>query len=389
MNIKQLLVGFALTATVSGAALAADPVKIGLVLPMSGPFAAYGKQIEYGAKLYLATNGDTFGGRKVELIVKDDSPGTAGDVSKRLAQELVIKDKVDILAGFALTPSAFAVAPIATEAKKPMIVMNAATSAITTKSPYIVRTSMTLPQNAAPIASWAAKNGIKKVFILIADYGPGYDAGAQFRKTFTAAGGQIVDEVKVPVNNPDYGPYLQRIKDAQPDAVFLFLPPGAGTVAFMKGFTERGLGKAGIKLISTGDLTDEDILDALGDSALGLITAFHYSAAHPSPENKAYVAAYEKAYPKDRPNFMSVGGYDGVHLIAETLKKTGGSTDADKFIAAAEGQRWVSPRGPVSIDPATRDIVQTIYIRKVERVGAKLQNVEFDQVPAFKDPGKP
>lgn len=389
MNIKQLLVGFALTATVSGAALAADPVKIGLVLPMSGPFAAYGKQIEYGAKLYLATNGDTFGGRKVELIVKDDSPGTAGDVSKRLAQELVIKDKVDILAGFALTPSAFAVAPIATEAKKPMIVMNAATSAITTKSPYIVRTSMTLPQNAAPIASWAAKNGIKKVFILIADYGPGYDAGAQFRKTFTAAGGQIVDEVKVPVNNPDYGPYLQRIKDAQPDAVFLFLPPGAGTVAFMKGFTERGLGKAGIKLISTGDLTDEDILDALGDSALGLITAFHYSAAHPSPENKAYVAAYEKAYPKDRPNFMSVGGYDGMHLIAETLKKTGGSTDADKFIAAAEGQRWVSPRGPVSIDPATRDIVQTIYIRKVERVGAKLQNVEFDQVPAFKDPGKP
>ena len=388
MNLKQLVFGVALTAAFSGVAISAEPLKIGLVLPMSGPFAAYGKQIEHGVRLYLATQGDTLNGRKVELFIKDDSPGTAGDVSKRLAQELVVKEKVDILAGFALTPSAFAVAPIATEAKKPMIVMNAATSAITTKSPYIVRTSMTLPQNSAPIASWAAKSGIKKVFVLIADYGPGYDAAGQFRKTFTAAGGQIVDEVKVPVSNPDYGPYLQRIKDAQPQAVFLFLPPGAGTVAFMKGFTERGLAQAGIKLISTGDLTDEDILDALGDSALGLITAFHYSAAHPSPENKAYIAAYEKVYPNDRPNFMSVGGYDGMRLIAETLKKTGGSTDADKFAAAAKGLQWVSPRGPVTIDPDTNDIVQTIYIRKVERVGGKLQNVEFDQVIAFKDPGK-
>jgi branched-chain amino acid transport system substrate-binding protein len=372
----------------TGSALAADPLKIGLILPLTGPFASTGKQIEAAARLYMAKNGDTVAGRKVELIVKDDSPGTAGDVSKRLAQELVVKDKVDILAGFGLTPSAFAVAPVATEAKKPMIVMNAATSAVTTKSPYIVRTSMTLPQNSAPIASWAAKNGIKKVFILIADYGPGYDAGGQFKKTFTAAGGQIVDEVKAPVSNPDYGPFLQRIKDAKPDAVFLFLPPGAGTVAFMKGFSERGLGQAGIKLISTGDLTDEDILDALGDSALGLITAFHYAEAHKSPENKAYTEAYYKAYPKDRPNFMSVGGYDGMRLIAETLKKTGGSTDAAKFVDAAKGMKMDSPRGPVTIDPATRDIVQTIYIRKVERVAGKLQNVEIDSVVDFKDPGK-
>ncbi len=392
MSLKKHLVGLALGTVLglagAGAARAAEPLKIGLVLPMSGPFAAYGKQIEHGVKLYLAQHGDTFAGRKVELLLKDDSPGTAGDVSKRLAQELVVKDKVDILAGFALTPSAFAVAPIATEAKIPMVVMNAATSAITTKSPYIVRTSMTLPQNSAPIASWAARNGIKKVFILIADYGPGYDAAAQFRKTFTAAGGQIVDEVKAPLANPDYGPYLQRIKDAKPDAVFLFLPPGAGTVAFMKGFTERGLGQAGIKLIATGDLTDEDILGALGDSALGLITAFHYSQVHDSPENKAYVAAYEKAYPKDRPNFMSVGGWDGMHLIDAVLQKTGGSAEGDKFIAAAKGLKWMSPRGPVSIDPATRDIVQNIYIRKVERVGGVLQNVEFDKVPDFKDPGK-
>jgi branched-chain amino acid transport system substrate-binding protein len=382
------MIALAAAAAFSGAAWSADPVKIGLVLPMSGPFAAYGKQIEHGVKLYLARNGDTFGGRKVELILKDDSPGTAGDVSKRLAQELVVKDKVDILAGFGLTPSAFAVAPVATEAKKPMVVMNAATSSVTTKSPYLVRTSMTLPQNSAPIATWAARNKIAKVFTLVADYGPGHDAETQFKKTFAAAGGQIVGEVRAPVKNPDFAPYLQKIKDTKPDAVFIFLPPGAETIAFMKGFTERGLAQAGIRLISTGDLPDEDILDAIGDAALGLVTSFHYSEAHKSPENKAYVEAYYKAYPKDRPNFMSVGGYDGMHLIAETLKKTNGSTDADKFIEAAKGMKWTSPRGPVHIDPATRDIVQTIYIRKVERVDGKLQNVEFDQIADFKDPGK-
>ncbi|MCK9381416.1 MAG: ABC transporter substrate-binding protein [Sulfuritalea sp.] len=387
-HLKKSITLAAIALAASLTAQAADPIKIGLVLPMTGPFAAYGKQIEHGVKLYLATQGDTFGGRKVELIVKDDSPGTAGDVSKRLAQELVIKDKVDILAGFGLTPSAFAVAPVATEAKKPMVVMNAATSAVTTKSNYIVRTSMTLPQNSAPIASWAAKNKIKKVFTLVADYGPGHDAEGQFKKTFTAAGGEIVGEVRAPVKNPDFAPFLQKIKDTKPDAVFIFLPPGAETIAFMKGFTERGLTAAGIRLISTGDLPDEDILDAIGDAALGLVTAFHYSEAHKSPENKAYTEAYYKAYPKDRPNFMSVGGYDGMHLIAEVLKKTGGNADADKFIEAARGMKWNSPRGPISIDPATRDIVQNIYIRKVEKVGGKLQNVEFDHVADFKDPGK-
>jgi len=374
-----------------GAALgarAADPVKVGLVLPMTGPFAAYGKQIEHGVRLYLAKNGDTVAGRKIELIIKDDAPGTAGDVSKRLAQELVVKDNVDILAGFGLTPSAFAVAPVATEAKKPMVVMNAATSAVTTKSNYLVRASMTLPQITAPIASWAAKNGIKKVFTVVSDYGPGHDAEGQFKKTFTAAGGEIAGEVRVPVRNPDFAPYLQKVKDTKPDAVFLFVPAGEAGIAFMKGFQERGLAEAGIKLIATGDLTDEDVLDAIGDPALGVINSFHYAEAHKSAENDAYVAAYAKAYPKDRPNFMSVGGYDGMHLIVEGLKKTGGDASADKFIEAVKGMKWMSPRGPVSIDPATRDIVQNVYIRKVTRVGGRLQNVEFDHVADFKDPGK-
>ena len=387
-QLKFSLAAAALALASSFSAQAADPIKVGLILPMSGPFAAYGKQIEHGVKLYLATHGDSVAGRKIELIVKDDSPGTAGDVSKRLATELVVKDKVDVLAGFGLTPSAFAVASVATEGKKPMVVMNAATSSVTTKSNYIVRTSMTLPQTTAPIASWAAKNKIKKVFTLVADYGPGHDAEGQFKKTFTAAGGVCGGEVRAPVKNPDFAPFLQKIKDTKPDAVFIFLPPGAETIAFMKGFTERGLAKAGIQLISTGDLTDEDILDAIGDAALGVVSSDHYAESHKSPENKAYTEAYAKAYPNDRPNYMSVGGYDGMHLILEALKKTNGNTDADKFMEAAKGMKWVSPRGPISIDPATRDIVQTIYIRKVERVGGKLQNVEFDQLADQKDPGK-
>ena len=390
MTQTRRLTGFFVALTASSmafSALAADPLKIGFVLPMSGPFAAYGKQIEHGARLYLKEHKDTIAGRKVEILVKDDT-GVAPEISKRAAQELLVKDRVDILAGFGLTPSAFAVAPLATEAKKPMVVMNAASSAITTKSNFIVRTSHTLPQVTAPIASWAAANKIRKVFTLVADYGPGHDAEAQFRKTFTAAGGEIIGEVRTPVKNPDFAPFLQKIKDAKPDAVFLFVPPGEQTIAFMKGFAERGLAKAGIHIIGTGDLTDEDLLDTVGDNALGIITSFHYADAHKSPENQAYTDAYAKAYPKDRPNFMSVGGYDGMQLIARTLEKTKGDASGEKFIEAARGMSWNSPRGPVSIDPVTRDIVQTIYIRKVTRVGSKLQNIEFDQVPAFKDPGK-
>jgi branched-chain amino acid transport system substrate-binding protein len=387
--LEALALALTLAVGVAAPACAADPVKIGLVLPMSGPFADYGKQIEHGVRLYLALHGDSAGGRKIELIVKDDNPGTAGDLSRRLTQELVVKDKVDVLAGFGLTPAALASASIATEAKRPMVVMNAATSVITTRSPYIVRTSHTLAQDTAPMALWAARHQIKKVYTLVADYGPGHDAEAQFKKSFTGAGGEIVAEARVPVKDPDFAPFLQRVRDAKPDALFLFLPPGADTIAFMKGFVERGLGDAGIRIIATGDLTDEDMLGGMGEPALGVITAFHYAQSHASPENAAYTAAYAKAYPNDRANFMSVAGYDGMQLIAQVLQKTGGNADADAFIAAAKGMSWMSPRGRVTIDPETRDIVQTVYIRKVERVAGLLQNVEFDATPGVKDPGKP
>ena len=372
----------------SAGGVAAQPVKIGVVAEFSGPFADYGTQIVNGMKTYLKQNGDTFGGRKIEIIQRDTT-GAAPDIAKRLAQELITRDNVDILAGFGLTPNALAVAPIDAEAKKPMVIMNAATSIITTKSPYIVRVSHTLPQDTQPIAQWAFKNGIKRAYTLVSDYGPGIDAEGAFVKAFKAAGGQVLDSVRTPLQNPDFAPYLQRIKDSKPDAVFVFLPPGSQTIAFIKGYEERGLKQAGVKLIGTGDLTDDGVLQAMGEPTLGLITSFHYSASHDSPENKAFVKAYAEVNgTKYRPNFMACAGYDGMAAIAEALKKTGGSVDPDKFLAALKGMKLMSPRGPITIDPETRDIVQTVYIRKVEKVNGELYNMEFDKFPDVKDPGK-
>jgi branched-chain amino acid transport system substrate-binding protein len=371
-----------------GPVIAQETVRIGVVAEFSGPFADYGQQIVAGMKTYLKQNGEVFGGRKIELITRDTT-GAAPDIAKRLAQELVTRDNVDILAGFGLTPNALAVAPVSAEAKKPMVIMNAATSVITTRSPYIVRLSHTLPQDTQPMALWAAKNGIKRVFTMVSDFGPGIDAEGAFIKAFKAAGGEIVDSVRTPLSNVDFAPFLQRIKDSKPEAVFVFLPPGNQTIAFIKGYEERGLKQAGIKLIATGDLTDDGVLQAMGEPTLGLITSFHYSAAHDSPENKAFVKAYgEVNGTKLRPNFMAVGGYDGMAAIYEALKKTGGSTDAEKVMAALKGLKLASPRGPLTIDPETRDPIQTVYIRKVEKIAGGLYNVEFDRLPDQKDPGK-
>jgi len=370
------------------AASAQNVVKLGMVAPFSGPFAEYGQQMLGGMKAYMKIHGDSVAGKKIEIVQKD-STGPAPDVAKRLAQELVTRDNVDLLVGFGFTPNALAAASVATEAKKAMVIMNAATSIITTKSPEIVRVSMTLPQVATPMAQWAAKNGIKKVFTVVADYGPGLDSEKAFTEAFKKAGGEIVGSVHTPLQNPDFGPFIQRVKDAKPEAVFLFLPAGAPGIAFMKGYEERGLKEAGIKLIATGDITDDTVLDAMGTPALGLITSFHYSADHKSPENDAFKKAYAEANgTKLRPNFMAAAGYDGMALIYDALKKTNGSTDGEKLVAAMKGAKWVSPRGPVMIDPETRDIVQTVYIRKVEKVGNELYNVEFDKFPDQKDPGK-
>ena len=384
-HLKLLL--SAATFLIAASASAQEPIKVGMVVEMSGAFADIGRQIMNGARAYVKAHGDVVAGRKVELIVRDTT-GMAPDVAKRVAQELITNDKVDFLAGFGLTPNALSVAPLATEAKKPMIIMNAATSIITTRSPYIARVSMTLPQVTAPLATWALNNGIKQVYTLVADYGPGIDAETQFKKTFTAGGGQIVGSVRTPPNNPEFAPFLQRIKDARPQAVFIFLPQGEQPVSIMKGFAERELDKAGIKLIATGDVTEDSLIEAMGDAPLGVVTTHQYSVAHDSAQNRAFLKAYADIA-SGRPNFMAVGGWDGMAAIYEVITRLGGKIDGDKAMEVLKGLKIDSPRGPIMIDPATRDVVQTIYVRRVERMkDGKLYNVEFDQVQNVKDPGK-
>ena len=381
-HLLTLMAG-ALAAACGGAQAQSDSVKIGVILPMTGPSASTGRQVDAAIKLWVAQNGAKAGGKKVEVIVKDDA-GVA-DTTRRLAQELVVNDKVVALAGFGITPSAMATAPIATQSKTPMVVMAAATSAITEASPYIVRTSFTLPQATIGIAEWATQNKIRKAVTLVTDYGPGNDAEKFFVDRFRLNGGTVVEKLRTPLRGADFAPVLQKVRDLAPDALFVFLPSGQGA-QFMKQFGERGLDKAGIKLIATGDVTDDDQLNDMGDVALGVVNSHHYSAAHNSPANKKYVADFQAAN-KFRPNFMSVGGYDGMRVIFKALDTTKGA-GGDALLAAMKGQIFESPRGPVLIDAQTRDIVQDIYIRKVERVNGQLYNVEFDVIKDVKDPGK-
>jgi branched-chain amino acid transport system substrate-binding protein len=387
MNRRVMLgiTAVALGAVATWPAFAAGVVKVGVLEAMTGQQQSTGVQTLAAMKLYMQQHGDTVAGKKIELIVKDD--GAVMENTKRLAQELIVRDKVNFLVGFAITPTALAVAPLATQAKIPMIVANAGTSIITTKSPYIARTSFTLPQSSTIIAQWALKNGIKKVVSIVSDYAPGHDAEKYFVDTFKKGGGTVLETLRVPLAAPDFAPFLQRARDANPDAVYIFVPSGQGA-AFVKQFLERGLDKAGIKLIGPGDVTDDDQLNGMGDQVIGTVTAHLYSADHDSKLNKEFVAAFKKANNGMRPNFMAVGGYDAMHLIYAALKKTNGNTNGDKLMAAIKGMAWESPRGPISIDPETRDIIQNIYIRKVEKKNGELYNVEFETFKNVKDPGK-
>ena len=366
-------------------ASAQEVARVGVILPMTGPFASTGKQVVAGMRLYLAQHGDVVAGRRIELLLKDD--GGVPDVTKRLAQELVINDHVVALGGFGLTPLALAASSVATQAKVPEIVMAAATSSITEASPYISRTSQALPQTVAPFTDWCIANGIRSVVTIVTDYGPGYDAEKWFKEPFEKQGGKVVAALRVPVANPDFAPFLQRAADAKPDAIFIFVPAGVGAVV-MKQFAERGLDKAGVRLIGTGDVVDDDLLNNMGDVTLGMITSQHYSAAHDSDLNRRFVADFGKANEGMRPNFMGVSGYDGMALIARAIARTGGDTDGTKLIEAMKGQSWESPRGPVLIDPATREIVQNDYIRRTERRDGQLWNIEFATIPMVRDPAK-
>ena len=382
------VVALAMAILTPGAARAQETIKIGLLLPYSGPFADNARRIDNGVQLYIKQHGETVAGKKIEII-KRDTTGVAPDIAKRLAQELVTRDKVDFLAGFVLTPNALAVADVATEAKVPMVIMNAATSIITTKSPYVARVSFTLPQVTVPLAQWAGRNGIRQVYLMTSDYGPGRDAAAAFERSFTAAGGSIVGAVAMPLQSPDFAAYVQRVNDLRPQAVFLFVPAGQPATALMKALAEQGVTGSGVKILATGDVTDDAVLQGMGDAALNIISSHHYSYAHSSAANKTYVEAYAAAFGDDiRPNFMSVGGYDGMAAIYRVIEQLQGKIDGARAMAALQGMRIDSPRGPIEIDAATRDVVQTVYIRRVEQVEGKRVNVEFDKVDNVKDPGK-
>lgn len=367
-------------------AQAQQTVKIGLIVPMTGQSQSTGKQIDAAVRLYLQQHGDTVAGKKIEVVLRDD--GGVADTTKRVAQELIVRDKVSVLAGFGLTPLAMATAPLAAQAKVPMVVMAAATSIITAQNPFIVRTSQVLPQPAAAMAQWAVENGIKSAVTLVTDYGPGIDAETWFAKRMKEGGAEVLASLRMPLASPDFAPFLQRAADAKPQAMFVFVPSGQGA-AVARQFAERGLDKSGIRLIATGDVTDDDQLNGMGDVMLGVVNAGHYSAAHPSAVNKAFVGAFKAANPGMRPNFMAVAGYDGMHAIYQALAKTKGDTDGAALVEAMKGLSWESPRGPMMIDPQTRDVVHNLYIRKVERVDSELYNVEFATIPMMKDPAKP
>ena len=360
--------------------------KVGFVVAMSGPFASTGVEMLAGAKLFMAEHGNKVSGREVELVVKDDN-GTP-ELTKRAAQELVVNDKVEVLAGFSLTPLALAAAPIATQAKVPMVNMLAATSSIINATPYMVRVSMTLPQTSVTISDWASNNNIKRAVTLVSDFGPGIDAETSFKDRFILNGGKVLDSLRVPLKSNDFSPYLQKVKDLAPDAVFIFVPVGLGA-NLMKQFNERGLDKSGIKLIGPGDVVDDGDLNAMGESTIGIITSYPYSTSHASAMNQKFVKAFKKANPQMRPNAIAVFGYDGMRVIYEAIKKTNGAGNGDQLLEAMKGQIFESPRGQIYIDAITRDIVQSIYIRRVEKNvkgDGELYNVEFQDIKDVKDP---
>jgi branched-chain amino acid transport system substrate-binding protein len=387
---KLAAAALGLAASVSAAPAGAQTVKLGIVNTYSGPMAADGEQLDRGIRLYMKEHEkDLPPGVKLDIIRRDDT-GPNPAVAKRVATELITRDHVQLLAGVIFTPNALAIAPLATEAKVPFIIMNAGTSMITTKSPYIARVSFTLWQSAYPLGQWAAKHGFKKVYSIVSDYGPGIDAENAFTKGFTDGGGKMAGAVRVPLENPDFVPFMQRAKDAKPDAVFAFVPAGKQATALMKAFGDLGLRQDGIKLIGTGDITTDEELQNMGDAALGVTTMFHYSAAATRPANLAFVKAYKAMFGQNQvPSFEVVDAYDGMAAIFHVIEAQHGKIDPQKTMELLKG--WHddnSPRGPFYIDPQTRDVVQNEYLRRVEKVNGQLENVELETFPMVKDPWK-
>ncbi len=388
-RLGTLLCALAFGATVAATppARAAETVKVGVILAYSGQAAASVKQMDEAINLYMKLHGKELGDTKLDLIRRDDT-GPNPDMAKRLARELITRDKVNLLAGFYFTPNINAVAPLATEAKVPVIIMNAATSASIRLSPYLVRVSQTLWQQSYPLGQWAGHHGIKRAYIAVTDYGPGHDAEAAFARGFTEAGGTVVGHVEMPLKNADYVPFLQRIKDEKPDALFVFVPGSRDAAALMRAYSDLGLAAAGVRLIGTGDIVPDNELAEMGNVPDGVVTIGLYSAVADRPANKAFVAAWKAEYGPDAvPSPFAVGAWDGMAAIFHVVKAQHGKIDPDRTMQLLKGWRDDdSPRGPIMIDPQTRDIVQNMYIRKLERVNGKLANVEVETIPMVQDP---
>jgi branched-chain amino acid transport system substrate-binding protein len=388
-NRCRLLIGAAAAAMLTTTAASAQTVKIGIILSYSGFLAQGGDSMEKGLALYVKTHtADLPPGVKLELIRRDDTSG-APDIGKRLAQELITREHIQILTGLVASPIAAAIAPLTAEAKLPFVIMNAAGTAIPRLSPYVVRVSFTLWQEGYPMGQWAAKQGWKRGYTAVSDFIPGHDAEGAFIKGFTDGGGTMVGTVRFPPAGTDFAPFIQRIRDEKPETVFVFLPGGKQTTSFMKSWTEAGMNAAGIKLVATQDLVTDDELPSMGNNVLGVISAGTYSIAAKRPANDQFLAAWRKEYPTVIANYIGVAGYDGMHAIFDVIKQTKGKFTSDEAMAILTNWKNPdSPRGPIEIDPKTRDIVQNVYIRTVESVNGEPANIEFDTIPMVKDPWK-
>jgi branched-chain amino acid transport system substrate-binding protein len=391
--MKKMFAGLAGLATAAllglNPAQAQGTVKVGLVMSYTGQFADLGTMMDTAIKLYVKKNGDTVAGKKIEFIRKDSgAAGAAPDVAKRLVQELIVRDKVDIIAGFSLTPDALASADVLTESKKAAIIMNAATAIITAKSPYFVRTSIPLPAAMGALGTWAAKSGIKRSYTMVTDYGPGIDSEQAFQAAFKAGGGEIVGSVRFPVVSPDFSAFVQRLKDSKSESVYIFVPGGEQPAALGKALAEHGLSPKTTKVMSSGELTNDAPLKSMGPAAEGIISAWHYDRRHKSAKNEEFVKGFREMLNGRNPDQFAVSAWDGIDAIYRALKKTNGNASGDAIVGALKGASWESPRGPISIDPQTRDIVQTVYLRRVEKIGDSYGNVEFDKLDAVKDPVK-
>jgi branched-chain amino acid transport system substrate-binding protein len=380
------LTGMAIS--ISAAPGHAQTIKIGLINSNTGFLAQAGDEMEKGISLYVKTHEKELpSGVKVELIRRDDT--AAPEVGKRVAQELITRERVQALLGIVGSPIAAAVAPLTAEAKVPLVITNAAGVAIPRISPYVARVSFTLWQQAYPLGKWAAQKGWKKAYTAVSDFIPGHDSEAAFTKAFTDAGGQMMGAVRFPTTNPDFVAFVQKVKDAKPDVLFIFIPAGGQATAMMKAIKDVRLREAGIAVVSTQDLVPEEELPNMGDTPVDLITSGIYSVAGQRPANAAFLAAWNAEYgTKAIPDFLSAGGWDGAAALFDVIKQTNGKFDADKAMAILKGWKHESPRGPIMIDPDTRDIIQNVYMRRTEMKDGKLANVEFDTIPNVKDPWK-